>query len=46
MFARPGDVIPVHAGLYKGDRHNYVDPLSTTFDGAHSLTGRYRNGRS
>ena len=24
--AEPGDVILVHAGLYKGDRHNYVDP--------------------
>ena len=24
--AEPGDTILVHAGLYKGDRHNYVDP--------------------
>jgi hypothetical protein len=37
---RPGDIILVHAGLYKGDRHNYVDPLSTTFDGAYLLTAR------
>ena len=36
----PGDIILVHAGLYKGDRRNYVDPLSTTFDGAYLLTGR------
>jgi hypothetical protein len=36
----PGDVILVHAGLYKGDRHNYVDPLSTTFDGAYLLTAK------
>jgi hypothetical protein len=36
----PGDVIVVHAGLYKGDRHNYVDPLSTTFDGAYLLTAK------
>ena len=36
----PGDTILVHAGLYKGDRHNYVDPLSTTFDGAYLLTAK------
>ncbi len=36
----PGDVILVHAGLYKGDRHNYVDALSTTFDGAYLLTAK------
>jgi hypothetical protein len=36
----PGDVILVHAGLYKGDRHNYVDPLGTTFDGAYLLTAK------
>ena len=36
----PGDIIVVHAGLYKGDRHNYVDPLSTTFDGAYLLTAK------
>ena len=37
---QPGDVILVHAGLYKGDRMNYVDPLSTTFDGAYLLTAK------
>ena len=37
---QPGDIILVHAGLYKGDRHNYVDPLSTTFDGAYLLTAK------
>ncbi|MPZ19294.1 MAG: hypothetical protein GEV06_15475 [Luteitalea sp.] len=36
----PGDIILVHAGLYKGDRTNYVDPLSTTFDGAYLLTAK------
>jgi hypothetical protein len=36
----PGDVIVVHAGLYKGDRRNYVDPMSTTFDGAYLLTAK------
>ncbi len=35
-----GDIILVHAGLYKGDRRNYVDPLSTTFDGAYLLTAK------
>lgn len=37
---QPGDIILVHAGLYKGDRHNYVDPLGTTFDGAYLLTAK------
>ncbi|MCC7010337.1 MAG: hypothetical protein IT184_16130 [Acidobacteria bacterium] len=36
----PGDVILMHAGLYKGDRHNYVDPFSTTFDGTYLLTAK------
>jgi hypothetical protein len=36
----PGDVILVHAGLYKGDRHNYVDQLSLTFDGTYLLTAK------
>jgi hypothetical protein len=36
----PGDVILVHAGLYKGDRRNYVDPLSLTFDGTYLLTAK------
>jgi len=36
----PGDIILVHAGLYKGNRRDYVDPLSTTFDGAYLLTAK------
>jgi hypothetical protein len=36
----PGDTILVHAGLYKGDRHNYVDPYSLTFDGTYLLTAK------
>src|SRR5580765_2896727 len=36
--AHPGDTILVHAGLYKNDRLNYVDPQMTPFDGTMSLT--------
>lgn len=36
--ARPGDTILMHAGLYKPERLNYVDPLMTPFDGTMSLT--------
>jgi hypothetical protein len=36
--AQPGDIIQVHAGLYKANRLNYVDPLGTPFDGAYVLT--------
>lgn len=36
----PGDIILMHAGLYKGDRHNYVDPLSLTFEGTYLLTAK------
>ncbi|MGC8639790.1 MAG: right-handed parallel beta-helix repeat-containing protein, partial [Isosphaeraceae bacterium] len=36
--ARPGDTILMHAGLYKPDRLNYVDPMMTPFDGTMSLT--------
>jgi hypothetical protein len=36
--ASPGDVILVHAGLYKGDRLNYVDSLGLTFHGTYILT--------
>lgn len=36
--ARPGDTILIHAGLYKADRLNYVDPLMTPFDGTYVLT--------
>lgn len=36
--AKPGDTILIHAGLYKSDRQNYVDPQMTPFDGSMSLT--------
>jgi Right handed beta helix region len=36
--AQPGDTILVHAGLYKSERLNYVDPQMTPFDGSMSLT--------
>lgn len=35
---RPGDIIEVHAGLYKADYLNYVDPLQTPFHGTYVLT--------
>ena len=35
---KPGDIIEVHAGLYKADYANYVDPLQTPFHGAYVLT--------
>ncbi len=36
--AQPGDTILLHAGLYKPERRNYVDPMMTPFDGTMSLT--------
>lgn len=36
--ARPGDTILVHAGLYRPERLNYVDPLAAPFDGTFNLT--------
>lgn len=36
--AQPGDTILMHAGLYRNDRTNYVDPQMTPFDGTMSLT--------
>lgn len=36
--AQPGDILMLHAGLYRSERHNYVDPLATPFDGSMSLT--------
>jgi hypothetical protein len=36
--AQPGDTILVHAGLYRPDRLNYVDPLSAPFTGSMSLS--------
>jgi len=35
-----GDILLVHAGLYKGNRWNYVDPLGLTFDGAYVFTAK------
>ena len=35
---QPGDVILVHAGLYKADRTDYVTPYSVPFDGTYVLT--------
>jgi hypothetical protein len=36
--AQAGDTILIHAGLYRNDRLNYVDPQMTPFDGTMSLT--------
>ena len=36
--AQPGDTLLVHAGLYRPERLNYVDPLMAPFDGSMSLT--------
>jgi hypothetical protein len=36
--AQPGDTLLLHAGLYKPERWNYVDPMATPFDGLMSLT--------
>ncbi|MBI5283388.1 MAG: hypothetical protein HY858_17030 [Candidatus Solibacter usitatus] len=36
--AQPGDTILVHAGLYRPERLNYVDPLAAPFDGTFTLT--------
>ncbi len=36
--AQPGDTLIVHAGLYKPERNNYVDPMMAPFDGSMSLT--------
>jgi hypothetical protein len=35
---KPGDVILVHAGLYKADRLDYVTPLEIPFDGTYVFT--------
>ena len=35
---QPGDVILVHAGLYKGDRMKYADVLALDFHGAYVFT--------
>jgi len=36
--AKPGDVILMHAGMYKADRLNYVEPNGIPFDGTYVLT--------
>ncbi len=36
--AGPGDTLLVHAGLYRSERTNYVDPLSAPFTGTWSLS--------
>ena len=36
----PGDIIVVHAGLYKGDRYKYSDALGLDFDGTYLLTAK------
>jgi hypothetical protein len=36
----PGDTILVHAGLYKGDRLAYTDPLGLSFHGSYILTAK------
>jgi hypothetical protein len=36
----PGDIILIHAGLYKGDRLDYVTPLSIPFDGTYVLSAK------
>jgi hypothetical protein len=35
---QPGDTILVHAGMYRPDRLNYVDPLAAPFDGTFTLS--------
>ncbi|MDX1984820.1 MAG: carbohydrate-binding family 9-like protein, partial [Bryobacteraceae bacterium] len=37
---RSGDTILVHAGLYKGDRLRYSDPMGLDFDGTYVLTAK------
>src|SRR5580765_3485158 len=36
--AQPGDILLLHAGRYKSERLNYVDPMMPPFDGSMSLT--------
>lgn len=37
---KPGDIIVVHAGMYKADRLNYVEPNGLSFDGTYVLTAK------
>lgn len=36
--AKPGDIILMHAGMYKADRLNYVEPNGIPFDGTYVLS--------
>jgi hypothetical protein len=36
--AQAGDILLLHAGLYRPERLNYVDPMMAPFDGSMSLT--------
>ncbi len=36
--AKPGDTLLLHAGLYRPERLDYVDPMMAPFDGSMSLT--------
>jgi hypothetical protein len=36
----PGDILLIHAGLYKADRLDYVTPLGVPFDGTYILTAK------
>ena len=36
----PGDILVVHAGMYKADRLNYVEPNGLSFDGTYVLTAK------
>jgi len=42
---QPGDVILVHAGLYKGDRLKYADVLALDFHGAYVFTQKGTPGK-
>ena len=35
---KAGDTILVHAGLYKGERYKYANPLGLDFHGTYVLT--------
>jgi hypothetical protein len=37
---QPGDTILMHAGVYRNERLNYVDPMMTPFDGTMWLTAK------
>jgi hypothetical protein len=43
--AQPGDTIVLHAGLYRPERLNYVDPMMAPFDGTQWLTLKATPGR-